>query len=238
MRSRSAGRSSTRGAGCDVAIASDIEHVSVLAGGDFPTVERFGANRDGVASIERPAGAPRARRLAKGANAAGGPDGGQQRDRRDPAGARGGRTGARRRRPAACRCGAGAWQDVARYQGVGGRSSGGVGAQDRRSHGRRRADPRQRQAPRPRLPLRRRPGAQPARRHRECRRHCRVRRRGGGGRARPRRARRGGSSGLRQRLEAGLRAIWPDTIIFGENAPRGSPIRCNSRFPGSRRRPP
>lgn len=36
---------------CDVAIASDIEHVSVLAGGDFPAVERFGAGRDGVASI-------------------------------------------------------------------------------------------------------------------------------------------------------------------------------------------
>jgi cysteine desulfurase len=26
--------------------------------------------------------------------------------------------------------------------------------------------------------------------------------------------------GLRQRLESGLRAIWPDTIIFGENAAR------------------
>jgi cysteine desulfurase len=36
---------------CDLAIASDIEHVSVLAGGDFQTVERFGAGRDGVASI-------------------------------------------------------------------------------------------------------------------------------------------------------------------------------------------
>ena len=36
---------------CDIAIASDIEHVSVLAGGDFQTVERFGAGRDGVASI-------------------------------------------------------------------------------------------------------------------------------------------------------------------------------------------
>jgi cysteine desulfurase len=39
------------GARCDVAIASDIEHVSVLAGGDFPAVERFQANRDGVASL-------------------------------------------------------------------------------------------------------------------------------------------------------------------------------------------
>jgi cysteine desulfurase len=36
---------------CDVAIVSAIEHVSVLAGGDFPSVERFGAGRDGVASI-------------------------------------------------------------------------------------------------------------------------------------------------------------------------------------------
>lgn len=36
---------------CDVAIASAIEHVSVLAGGDFPSVEHFGASRDGVASI-------------------------------------------------------------------------------------------------------------------------------------------------------------------------------------------
>ena len=34
-----------------MAIASAIEHVSVLAGGDFPSVERFGADRDGVASI-------------------------------------------------------------------------------------------------------------------------------------------------------------------------------------------
>ena len=36
---------------CDVAIASDVEHVSVLAGGDFPSAERFAANRDGVASM-------------------------------------------------------------------------------------------------------------------------------------------------------------------------------------------
>ena len=27
-------------------------------------------------------------------------------------------------------------------------------------------------------------------------------------------------SGLRQRLETGLRAIWPDTVIFGETAAR------------------
>ncbi|MPZ38094.1 MAG: aminotransferase class V-fold PLP-dependent enzyme [Rhizobiales bacterium] len=40
------------GAPCAVAIASDIEHVSVLAGGDFETVERFGAGRDGVASMD------------------------------------------------------------------------------------------------------------------------------------------------------------------------------------------
>jgi len=39
------------GAPCDGAIASGIEHVSVLAGGDFPSVERFGADRDGLASI-------------------------------------------------------------------------------------------------------------------------------------------------------------------------------------------
>jgi cysteine desulfurase len=39
------------GGRCDVAIASDIEHVSVLAGGDFQSVERFSVNRDGVASI-------------------------------------------------------------------------------------------------------------------------------------------------------------------------------------------
>ncbi len=39
------------GAACDVAIVSDIEHVSVLAGGDFASVERFGASRDGVASM-------------------------------------------------------------------------------------------------------------------------------------------------------------------------------------------
>jgi cysteine desulfurase len=36
---------------CDVAIASAIEHVSVLAGGDFPALERFGAGRDGIASL-------------------------------------------------------------------------------------------------------------------------------------------------------------------------------------------
>lgn len=37
---------------CDVAMVSAIEHVSVLAGGDFPSVERFGAGQDGVASID------------------------------------------------------------------------------------------------------------------------------------------------------------------------------------------
>ncbi len=78
------------GACCDVAIASDIEHVSVLAGGDFPSVERFGAGRDGVASIERLAGAAQRRGGQGRACAAGGPDGGQQRDRRDPAGPRSG----------------------------------------------------------------------------------------------------------------------------------------------------
>jgi cysteine desulfurase len=41
-----------RGGVCDAAIASAIEHVSVLAGGDFASIERFAANRDGVASIE------------------------------------------------------------------------------------------------------------------------------------------------------------------------------------------
>jgi cysteine desulfurase len=37
---------------CDVAIVSAIEHVSVLAGGDFLSVERFGAGLDGAASID------------------------------------------------------------------------------------------------------------------------------------------------------------------------------------------
>jgi cysteine desulfurase len=41
-----------RGGCCDAALVSDIEHVSVLAGGDFPSVERFGAGRDGVASVD------------------------------------------------------------------------------------------------------------------------------------------------------------------------------------------
>jgi cysteine desulfurase len=36
---------------CDVVIASDIEHVSVLAGGDFGAVERFSVERDGTASM-------------------------------------------------------------------------------------------------------------------------------------------------------------------------------------------
>jgi cysteine desulfurase len=36
---------------CDQAIVSAIEHVSVLAGGDFASVERFGAGRDGIASL-------------------------------------------------------------------------------------------------------------------------------------------------------------------------------------------
>jgi cysteine desulfurase len=40
------------GSSCDVAVVSDIEHVSVLVGGDFPTVERFAATRAGVASID------------------------------------------------------------------------------------------------------------------------------------------------------------------------------------------
>ncbi len=39
------------GRGCDAAIASAIEHVSVLAGGDFSAVTRFDAGPDGVASI-------------------------------------------------------------------------------------------------------------------------------------------------------------------------------------------
>src|SRR5262245_28953395 len=39
------------GRSCDVAVVSDIEHVSVLAGGDFGRVERFGAGKDGVASM-------------------------------------------------------------------------------------------------------------------------------------------------------------------------------------------
>jgi cysteine desulfurase len=37
---------------CEAAIASAIEHVSVLAGGDFARVERFGAGRDGIALLE------------------------------------------------------------------------------------------------------------------------------------------------------------------------------------------
>jgi cysteine desulfurase len=36
---------------CDVVIASDVEHVSVLAGGDFGAVERFTVERDGTASM-------------------------------------------------------------------------------------------------------------------------------------------------------------------------------------------
>jgi cysteine desulfurase len=36
---------------CDVAIASDVEHVSVLAGGDFGAVERFAAGQNGLASM-------------------------------------------------------------------------------------------------------------------------------------------------------------------------------------------
>ncbi len=39
------------GACCDVTLASSIEHVSVLAGDGDTVVERFGADRDGVASI-------------------------------------------------------------------------------------------------------------------------------------------------------------------------------------------
>jgi cysteine desulfurase len=39
------------GACCDAVIVSDIEHVSVLVGGDFQPIDRFGASRDGVASI-------------------------------------------------------------------------------------------------------------------------------------------------------------------------------------------
>ncbi len=181
--------------------------------------ERSALNRDGVASI----GDLQAR-LTRGGRqrrqvATGGADGGQQRDRRDPAGARSRRPGACRGRPAACRCGAGAWQDIPGYQGIGSRSSGGVGAQDRRSHGRRRPGSWQRQAACPRLPFRRRPGAQPARRHRESssalpdsaprwRKPCAT----STGEARR-------LSSLRQRLENGLRAIWPDTVIFGENVP-------------------
>jgi cysteine desulfurase len=39
------------GMACDRAIASDIEHVSVLADGDFGAVKRFAAGQDGTASM-------------------------------------------------------------------------------------------------------------------------------------------------------------------------------------------
>ena len=71
-----------------------------------------------------------------------------------------------------------------------------------------------------RLALRRRPGAQPARRHRERGRDRRIWRCGRRGHERHRRARGSGSRRCAARLEQGLREIWPDTIIFGEKADR------------------
>jgi cysteine desulfurase len=40
------------GAGCDQALVSDLEHVSVGAGGDFQFPERFGAGCNGLASLD------------------------------------------------------------------------------------------------------------------------------------------------------------------------------------------
>ena len=80
------------------------------------------------------------RRLAGRVAAAGLAHARQQRDRRRPAGRAGGRAGACRGRPAACRCGAGAGQDCLRFQGARRRPDDAVGAQDRRAAGRRRAD--------------------------------------------------------------------------------------------------
>jgi cysteine desulfurase len=36
---------------CDLALVSDLEHVSARTGGDFPSVDTFAADRDGVASL-------------------------------------------------------------------------------------------------------------------------------------------------------------------------------------------
>ena len=66
----------------------------------------------------------------------------------------------------------------------------------------------------------RRPGARRARRHRECGGHRRVwrRRRGASGRARAEEAAR--MAALRDRLEAGLKAVAPEAVIFGAEAAR------------------
>jgi len=37
---------------CDVALVSDLEHVSARAGGDFASMDTFSADRDGVASLD------------------------------------------------------------------------------------------------------------------------------------------------------------------------------------------
>ena len=126
-------------------LVSAIEHPSVRSGGRFAAAEEIPVTAAGVVDL-----AALERLLAGRVAAAGLADARQQRDRRDPAGRGGGGDRACRRRAPACRCGAGPGPDCLRFQGARRRSDDAVGAQDRRSAGRRRAD----QARRPRCSIR------------------------------------------------------------------------------------
>ena len=101
------------------------------------------------------------------------------------------------------------------------RSVDAVGAQDRRRQGRRRPGARGRGHPFCRsADPRRRPGARAPRRHRECRRDRRLRRGRRGGARASWRARRRTCWRCGRSLEAGLRAISPQAVIFGAAAER------------------
>ncbi len=128
-----------------VLLVSAIEHPSVLAGGRFA---RPGSGRSPVDARrpDRPRGARGRAAGRRRSPALVSRDGRQQRDRRDPAGVRGRRPGARGGRPPARRRGPGRRPVPVRYQRARRRSDDAFGPQARRPEGRRRADPTRRGA--------------------------------------------------------------------------------------------
>ena len=117
-------------------LISAIEHPSVRAGGRFAAhaieeipVDAEWGGRTGGARAHARSWRPCARVH----------HGGEQRDRRDPAGRGGGRDRAPPWRVAACRCRAGGWPHAPRHQRARRGSADAERAQDRRRQGRRRA---------------------------------------------------------------------------------------------------
>ena len=125
-------------------LVSAIEHPSVLAGGRFGAaeVEQVPVDADGVIDLARARAASRKRGGRAGSRLA---DGGEQRNRRDPAGRCGGRDRPPPRRFAARRCRAGGGTHRARHRGARRGSADAERAQDRRREGRRRAGQARRQ---------------------------------------------------------------------------------------------